>query len=50
VVVAGVSPVFGGRSRLLAAWNGQRNLGQRLVKIAVTGFDDFFRARALRQL
>ena len=33
------------RSRLLAVWKGQRNLGQRLLEIAVTGFDDFFRAR-----
>ncbi len=33
------------QGRLLAAWRGQRNLGQRLLEIAVTGFDDFFRAR-----
>jgi hypothetical protein len=33
------------RGRLLATWNGQRNLGQRLLEIAVTGFDDFLRAR-----
>jgi hypothetical protein len=33
------------RSRLLAVWKGQRNLGQRLLEIAVTGFDDFLRAR-----
>ena len=33
------------RGRLLAVWRGQRNLGQRLLEIAVTGFDDFFRAR-----
>jgi exosortase len=26
--------------RLLAVWNGQRNLGQRLLEIAVSGFDD----------
>ena len=31
--------------RLLAAWRGQRNLGQRLLEIAVTGFDDSGRAR-----
>jgi hypothetical protein len=30
---------------LLAAWRGQRNLGQRLLEIAVTGFDDPGRAR-----
>jgi exosortase len=29
------------RGRLLAAWNGQRNLGQRLLEIAVSGFDSF---------
>ena len=33
------------RSRLLTVWKGQRNLGQRLLEIAVTGFDDFLRAR-----
>ena len=33
------------RGRLIAAWRGQRNLGQRLLEIAVTGFDDFLRAR-----
>lgn len=33
------------RGRLLAAWRGQRNLGQRLLEIAVTGFDDYERAR-----
>lgn len=33
------------RGRLLAAWRGQRNLGQRLLEIAVTGFDDPGRAR-----
>lgn len=33
------------RGRLLAAWRGQRNLGQRLLEIAVTGFDDSGRAR-----
>jgi hypothetical protein len=32
------------RGRLLAAWRGQRNLGQRLLEIAVTGFDDSGRA------
>ena len=29
------------RGRLLAAWRGRRNLGQRLLEIAVTGFDDY---------
>ena len=33
------------QGRLHAAWRGQRNLGQRLLEIAVIGFDDFFRAR-----
>ena len=33
------------RGRLLAAWRGQRNLGQRLLEIAVIGFEDFARAR-----
>ncbi len=33
------------RGRLLAVWHGQRNLGQRLLEIAVIGFDDFSRAR-----
>jgi hypothetical protein len=33
------------RGRLLAAWHGQRNLGQRLLELAVKGFDDFFQAR-----
>jgi hypothetical protein len=30
---------------LRAAWLGQRNLGQRLLEIAVTGFNDFPQAR-----
>jgi hypothetical protein len=29
------------RGRLRAAWRGRRNLGQRLLEIAVTGFDDY---------
>ena len=29
------------RGRLLAAWHGQRNLGQRLLELAVKGFEDF---------
>jgi exosortase len=33
------------RGRLRAAWLGRRNLGQRLLEIAVTGFDDYGRAR-----
>lgn len=32
------------RGRLRAAWRGQRNLGQRLLEIAVIGFDDCARA------
>jgi exosortase len=30
--------------RLRAAWQGKRNLGQRLLEIAVSGFDDFTQA------
>ena len=33
------------RGRLLAAWQGKRNLGQRLLEIAVLGVDDFSQAR-----
>jgi exosortase len=33
------------RGRLLAAWRGQRNLGQRLLELAVKGFEDFSQAR-----
>ncbi|MGI9087924.1 MAG: exosortase/archaeosortase family protein [Chthoniobacterales bacterium] len=33
-------------SRLLAAWRGERNLGQRLLEIAVIGFENFQPARA----
>jgi exosortase/archaeosortase family protein len=33
------------RGRLLAAWRGQRNLGQRLLEIAVTGLEDSGQAR-----
>jgi exosortase len=32
------------RGRLLAAWRCERNLGQRLLEIAVTGLDDYGRA------
>ncbi|MDQ6765346.1 MAG: exosortase/archaeosortase family protein, partial [Verrucomicrobiota bacterium] len=32
--------------RVLAAWRGERNLGQRLLEIAVNGLDDFEQARA----
>ena len=31
--------------RLRAAWHGKRNLGQRLLEIAVLGYDDFTHAR-----
>ncbi|HKQ40167.1 MAG TPA: exosortase/archaeosortase family protein [Verrucomicrobiae bacterium] len=34
------------RGRLVAAWQGKRNLGQRMLEIAVTGFDDFDEARS----
>ena len=34
------------RGRFLAAWRGERNLGQRLLEIAVVGFDEFPPARA----
>ncbi len=34
------------RGRLLAALHGKRNLGQRLLEIAVTGMDDFAEAKA----
>ncbi len=34
------------RGRLRAAWNGQRNLGQRLFELAVTGFENSDAARA----
>jgi exosortase len=38
------------RGRLLAAWQGRRNLGQRLLELAVKGFDDFSQAHdALRK-
>jgi exosortase/archaeosortase family protein len=33
------------RGRLCAAWQGKRNLGQRLLEIAVLGYDDFTQAR-----
>lgn len=33
------------RGRIRAAFQGKRNLGQRLLEIAVTGLDDFARAR-----
>jgi hypothetical protein len=32
------------RGRLRAAFQGKRNLGQRLLEIAVSGFDDFAQA------
>lgn len=31
--------------RLLAAWRGERNLGQRLLELAILGVDDFASAR-----
>jgi hypothetical protein len=31
--------------RLRSAWDGKRNLGQRLLEIAVLGYDDFAQAR-----
>jgi exosortase len=34
---------FGGRLR--AAWQGKRNLGQRLLEVAVLGYEDFGQAR-----
>jgi exosortase len=33
------------RGRLLAAWQGKRNLGQRLLEIAVIGLDNFSQAK-----
>lgn len=44
--VATAAAQWNARGRLAAAWHGQRNLGQRLLEIAVTGFEDFPRARA----
>ncbi|MDP9004422.1 MAG: exosortase/archaeosortase family protein [Verrucomicrobiota bacterium] len=38
-------PEWNMHGRLRAAWLGQRNLGQRLLEIAVTGFDGFPEAR-----
>jgi hypothetical protein len=32
------------RGRLRAAWDGKRNLGQRLLEVAVVGLDDFTQA------
>ncbi|HEV3409521.1 MAG TPA: hypothetical protein VG095_04460, partial [Chthoniobacterales bacterium] len=37
---------FSARGRFLAALRGQRNLGQRLLEIAVVGLPDFSSARA----
>lgn len=37
---------FNIRSRLRAVWRGERNLGQRLLELAVTGVPDYVRARA----
>lgn len=44
-VVSGVAEEWNVRGRLLAAWRGKRNLGQRLLEIAVTGFDDLAQAK-----
>ena len=33
------------RGRLHAAWRGKRNLGQRLLELAVLGYEDFSQAR-----
>jgi exosortase len=41
----GGSKEWNPRGRLRAAWRGQRNLGQRLLEIAVTGFDDYGQAK-----
>jgi hypothetical protein len=45
IAARGFPNEWNARGRLRAVWNGQRNLGQRLLEIAVLGFDDFFRAR-----
>jgi hypothetical protein len=37
---------FSARSRLLSAWHGERNLGQRLLEVAVLGLPDPEAARA----
>jgi hypothetical protein len=37
------------RGRLLAAWRGRRNPGQRLLELAVGGYEDFSQARAAMQ-
>jgi exosortase len=39
------SPEWNLRGRVQAAFEGKRNLGQRLLEIAVTGLDDFAQAR-----
>lgn len=41
----GESEEWNPRGRLRAAWRGQRNLGQRLLEIAVTGFNDYGQAK-----
>ena len=43
---ATASGEWSARGRMLAAWRGQRNLGQRLIEVAVLGLDDFAQARA----
>jgi hypothetical protein len=42
---AAVPNEWNAQGRVAAAWRGQRNLGQRLLEIAVIGFDDYLRAR-----
>jgi hypothetical protein len=39
------APEWSFRGRVRAALEGKRNLGQRLLEIAVTGMDDFGQAR-----
>jgi exosortase len=42
----GGSEEWNPRGRLRAAWRGRRNPGQRLLEIAVSGFDDYGQAKA----
>lgn len=44
-IVPGEAEEWNVRGRLLAAWRGKRNLGQRLLEIAVTGFADLAQAK-----
>jgi exosortase len=43
---AGEPDEWSARGRLRATWSGKRNLGQRLLELAVVGHDDFDGARA----